>query len=222
MRKHPEFESLPLRFLIFTWCYLFWQMSLYVRRSTQVGRRGAPAKGVGRVTGARVQISPSPEQKASTNVLAFWFLGEIWSWAPVTGKRGTFASASGGRRSEQKGVAVTRRNRDKKWRRMSLCYNGQQISPSPDQKGKRTSACLFWFPEEIWTERRGPAREGFEHDRCRWQREGVRRIGRNPMSASVWNARSTNCWFQLDTQNIAYHQFLARRSYSYQLTYSFL
>ncbi len=24
------------------------------------GRRGAPAKGVGRVTGARVQISPSP------------------------------------------------------------------------------------------------------------------------------------------------------------------
>ena len=31
-----------------------------IRRSTQVGRRGAPAKGVGRVTGARVQISPSP------------------------------------------------------------------------------------------------------------------------------------------------------------------
>ena len=29
-------------------------------RSTQVGRRGAPAKGVGRVTGARVRISPSP------------------------------------------------------------------------------------------------------------------------------------------------------------------
>ena len=30
-------------------------------RCTQVGRRGAPAKGVGRDTGARVQISPSPE-----------------------------------------------------------------------------------------------------------------------------------------------------------------
>ena len=29
-------------------------------RCTQVGRRGAPAKGVGRDTGARVQISPSP------------------------------------------------------------------------------------------------------------------------------------------------------------------
>ena len=27
------------------------------------GRRGAPAKGVGRVTGARVQISPSPPTK---------------------------------------------------------------------------------------------------------------------------------------------------------------
>ena len=60
MRKHPEFESLPLRFLIFTWCCLIWQTALYVWRSTQVGRRGAPAKGVGRVTGARVQISPSP------------------------------------------------------------------------------------------------------------------------------------------------------------------
>ena len=32
-------------------------------RCTQVGRRGAPAKGVGRVTGARVQISPSPPSK---------------------------------------------------------------------------------------------------------------------------------------------------------------
>ena len=31
-----------------------------IRRSTQVGRRGAPAKGVGRESGARVQISPSP------------------------------------------------------------------------------------------------------------------------------------------------------------------
>ena len=33
------------------------------RRSTQVGRRGAPAKGVGRVTGARVRISPSPPER---------------------------------------------------------------------------------------------------------------------------------------------------------------
>ncbi len=33
------------------------------------GRRGAPAKGVGRVTGARVQISPSAEKKASTRML---------------------------------------------------------------------------------------------------------------------------------------------------------
>ena len=35
-------------------CYFF------LRRSTQVGRRGAPAKGVGRETGARVQIPLSP------------------------------------------------------------------------------------------------------------------------------------------------------------------
>ena len=30
------------------------------------GRRGAPAKGVGRATGARVQISPSPPNKKDT------------------------------------------------------------------------------------------------------------------------------------------------------------
>gem|GEM_PF-4572198 len=51
------FESLSLRhfFLKSEYCPLFstW-------RSTQAGRRGAPAKGVGRVTGARVRISPSP------------------------------------------------------------------------------------------------------------------------------------------------------------------
>ena len=35
-------------------------------RSTQVGRRGAPAKGVGRVTVARVQIPPSPPENKYT------------------------------------------------------------------------------------------------------------------------------------------------------------
>ena len=39
-----------------------------IRRSTQVGRRGAPAKGVGRIlTGARVQISPSPPKGIKLN-----------------------------------------------------------------------------------------------------------------------------------------------------------
>ena len=41
-------------------------------RSTQVGRRGAPAKGVGRETGARVQISPSPP-KGNLFRLPFYF-----------------------------------------------------------------------------------------------------------------------------------------------------
>ena len=36
-----------------------------VWRSTQAGRRGAPAKGVGRETGARVRIPPSPPCKSS-------------------------------------------------------------------------------------------------------------------------------------------------------------
>ena len=36
------------------------------------GRRGAPAKGVGRVTGARVQISPSPPNKKATQSGGFF------------------------------------------------------------------------------------------------------------------------------------------------------
>ena len=43
-----------------------------VWRSTQAGRRGAPAKGVGRVTGARVRISPSPPEKKDTKRCPFF------------------------------------------------------------------------------------------------------------------------------------------------------
>jgi hypothetical protein len=44
------FESHPFRH----------RKEILIRRSTQVGRRGAPAKGVGRESGARVRIPPSP------------------------------------------------------------------------------------------------------------------------------------------------------------------
>ena len=40
-------------------------------RSTQVGRRGSPAKGVGWETGARVRISPSPPEKEIRKYLFF-------------------------------------------------------------------------------------------------------------------------------------------------------
>ena len=40
------------------------------------GRRGAPAKGVGRVTVARVQISPSPPMKKDAN--ASFFIGGVF------------------------------------------------------------------------------------------------------------------------------------------------
>ena len=40
-----------------------YEIEIRLWRSTQVGRRGAPAKGVGRVTVARVQIPPSPPKK---------------------------------------------------------------------------------------------------------------------------------------------------------------
>ena len=65
MRKHPEFESLPLRhFFIFNTlsCFLTRHEKTLMEKYSR-GRRGAPAKGVGRATGARVQISPSPPRK---------------------------------------------------------------------------------------------------------------------------------------------------------------
>ena len=42
-------------------------------RCTQVGRRGAPAKGVGRETGAVVRIHSSPPKKSENNVLGFFY-----------------------------------------------------------------------------------------------------------------------------------------------------
>ena len=47
------------------------------------GRRGAPAKGVGRETGARVQIPPSPPEKAP-HICAglFTLFAGIWTRAP--------------------------------------------------------------------------------------------------------------------------------------------
>ena len=53
---YPGFESQSLRH--FNRKYL--SVLNLTRRSTQAGRRGAPAKGVGCLRGARVRISPSP------------------------------------------------------------------------------------------------------------------------------------------------------------------
>ena len=54
---------------------LFLDLELYcIWRSTQAGRRGAPAKGVGRETGARVRIPPSPPHTGLKIpiILGFW------------------------------------------------------------------------------------------------------------------------------------------------------
>ena len=45
------------------------------------GRRGAPAKGVGRVTGARVQIPPSPPQKGTPFSGCLFVPWGIWTRA---------------------------------------------------------------------------------------------------------------------------------------------
>ena len=53
-------------------CIIEWQtdetaVCKYFLEKYSRGRRGAPAKGVGRATGARVQISPSPPQAPNLN-----------------------------------------------------------------------------------------------------------------------------------------------------------
>ena len=62
------------------------------RRSTQVGRRGAPAKGVGRETGARVQIPPSPPRKRDnftiSKIISFsviFAFGKLYCYAVIFG-----------------------------------------------------------------------------------------------------------------------------------------
>ena len=47
----------------------FFLALLAIWRSTQAGRRGAPAKGVGRETGARVRIPPSPPTQMQMSTL---------------------------------------------------------------------------------------------------------------------------------------------------------
>ena len=58
------FESHPLRQQFPPRC---------IRRSTQVGRRGSPAKGVGCVSGARVQIPPSPPRATARANIAIYY-----------------------------------------------------------------------------------------------------------------------------------------------------
>ena len=57
-RKGRGFESHPLRHFIISYFVMDFALEKYSR-----GRRGAPAKGVGRETGARVQIPPSPPEQ---------------------------------------------------------------------------------------------------------------------------------------------------------------
>ena len=69
-------------------------------RSTQAGRRGAPAKGVGRVTVARVQIPPSPPVKRA-NLFGLLFLLLNKELNPRDGVAwGTSTTASCGREKE--------------------------------------------------------------------------------------------------------------------------
>ena len=69
LERDREFESHPLRQklnrVILQLVDAVVSFYMIVWRSTQAGRRGAPAKGVGRSRGARVQIPPSPPNEES-------------------------------------------------------------------------------------------------------------------------------------------------------------
>ena len=84
---------------------LFLDLELYcIWRNTQAGRRGAPAKGVGRETGARVRIPLSPPEKSDYPLL--WVVAFLSlefkrnSNTSAGGKGESSLSAAGGRRSE--------------------------------------------------------------------------------------------------------------------------
>ena len=71
-RKCQEFESLPLRhFYIMRVAVVVRQQPSSMEKYSR-GRRGAPAKGVGRETGARVQIPPSPPNKKDLLLQVFF------------------------------------------------------------------------------------------------------------------------------------------------------
>ena len=62
------------------------------------GRRGAPAKGVGRIIrGARVQISPSPPTKRAPKGVLFSLAGKDLTSAPRSGMRGSEPTARSAR-----------------------------------------------------------------------------------------------------------------------------
>ena len=78
---------------------LFLSMEKYSR-----GRRGAPAKGVGRETGARVQIPPSPPTKSKHEKVLVFLRAENKKNPSAGGKRAPSQTASGGRKREDEVV----------------------------------------------------------------------------------------------------------------------
>ena len=87
-------------------------------RSTQVGRRGAPAKGVGRVTGAEVRIFSSPPRKTQIELVRFGFflllMNQAWSFCFVALPRIEFTNATKAIwMLAHKGLAATRCHRQR-------------------------------------------------------------------------------------------------------------
>lgn len=73
--RHRGFKSLSLRQVNIVW------------RSTQVAIRGSPAKGVGWVTGAWVQIPPSPPKQKRPKRGVFALAIVLWGFEATTAKQ---------------------------------------------------------------------------------------------------------------------------------------
>ncbi len=121
------------------------------------GRRGAPAKGVGRETGARVQIPPSPPEKAPHfRAGLFTLFAGIWSRPPPAADAGRIFWRSGRqgqggcarrwpRRAPQEGLRSRFKSlllRQKKPRTFvrgfSLC--SPDLDPSAGRRGQKVRA----------------------------------------------------------------------------------
>ncbi len=140
------------------------------------GRRGAPAKGVGRETGARVQIPPSPPEIAPHESAGLFtlFVG-IWTRAPKgAGKKsdrrlwriqgGFFGAAVG--KAEAAAPADGRAAHRKR-----ACEAGSNPPFSARKSpGNKPFPGLFALPAGIWT--RAPEGAGKKSDRRQWRIQG--------------------------------------------------
>ena len=110
-------------------------ISVHLWRCTQVGRRGAPAKGVGRETGAVVRIHSSPPKQKRTPSVSFFCFGRC----SVVSSLSLQLCCKCGAQARQSHLGA----RSQGTRRCSFCNAKSLHSSSPALFFYRSCTCLF-------------------------------------------------------------------------------